>query len=83
MTFNFTPEWIRDNEQVFDHLVSESLKRRRPVSAIAAQMAAISTFNVTNDVPALTLPTLVLHGDNDKVVPLVCGERMAASLRNR
>jgi pimeloyl-ACP methyl ester carboxylesterase len=83
MSSNFTAEWIRDNEQAFNLLVLDAMPRRRPMSAIAAHAAAIAAFNVTETIRALTLPTMVLHGDNDRIISVGCGVRLAAALPNR
>ena len=46
-----------------------------------AQAAAVAGYSVTLDaVRGLTMPALVLHGDEDSVVPMACGEELAGTL---
>jgi pimeloyl-ACP methyl ester carboxylesterase len=44
------------------------------------QGLAIATFFVAERLHEISMPTLVLHGDEDKVVPLAEGEKLAAGI---
>jgi pimeloyl-ACP methyl ester carboxylesterase len=53
------------------------------VPGVVAQAAAIAAYGVTREaVATLTMPALVLHGDEDTVVPFAWGEELAATLPN-
>jgi pimeloyl-ACP methyl ester carboxylesterase len=44
------------------------------------QLVGAATWERLSDLPALDIPTLVLHGEADRVVPLRYGEQLAAVL---
>jgi 3-oxoadipate enol-lactonase len=50
-----------------------------PVAVIMLQMQAIATHDTSARLPALALPTLVIHGDEDQMLPVQNG-RLIASL---
>ena len=83
MSRNLTDRWIADHPAAFDAIVRDSLAARRPASGIAAQMAAIAAYDTSAVTHTLTQPSLVMHGDSDRVIPLECGQRLAAALPNR
>jgi pimeloyl-ACP methyl ester carboxylesterase len=58
------------------------LKQDRFVTrGVVAQAAAMAAYcNTCEAVAALTMPALVLHGDQDSVVPFAWGEELAATL---
>ena len=51
-----------------------------PVSLVAQQNALRAYAGDLDDVRALTMPSLVLHGDEDPVVPVDWGRELAATL---
>ncbi len=54
---------------------------RHSVPGLVAQAAAIAGYSTTREaVASLTMPALVLHGDEDSVVPIAWGEELAATL---
>jgi pimeloyl-ACP methyl ester carboxylesterase len=53
------------------------------VRGVIAQAAAVSAYVVTTDrVATLTMPALVLHGDEDRLVPFAWGVELAKTLPN-
>jgi len=69
VAFNYTPKWIAAHPREFEGLVVRSLRYKRPGSAISRQLGAISHFDVSEQVQSIRVPTLIVHGDNDLVVP--------------
>ena len=56
-------------------------KDKFSVPGVVAQAAAISAYSTTKEaVAALTMPALVLHGDEDSTVPFAWGEELAETL---
>jgi pimeloyl-ACP methyl ester carboxylesterase len=56
-------------------------KDRFSVKGVVAQAEAISNYSVTREaIAGLTLPALVLHGDEDSTVPFKWGEELAEML---
>lgn len=47
-----------------------------------AQAAGVMTFDITDRLSELTMPTLVLHGTDDRVLPIENGELLAERLPN-
>jgi len=57
------------------------LRDRRKRRALVAQQNALRAYAANPaDVAKLTMPSLVLHGTEDAIVPLVWGEELAATL---
>jgi len=51
------------------------------VNGVVAQARAIATYNITREaVAAMTMPALVLHGDEDRAVKFEWGQELAATL---
>ena len=58
-------------------------KDRFSVPGVVAQAAAIANYSATlDDVRKLAMPSLVLHGDEDTVVPFEWGVELANTLPN-
>jgi pimeloyl-ACP methyl ester carboxylesterase len=49
-------------------------------AAMAAQEGAVSVYRAHDRIGGLTLPTLVLHGDADKAVPIEWGRKLADAI---
>jgi 3-oxoadipate enol-lactonase len=69
------------------HLVAEDLamlkKDPSTMRGIAAQQAAMVKYIVSaDDVKRLSMPVLILHGDEDQAVPFAYGEELARVLPN-
>jgi len=78
---NYTPAWIEAQPERFEALLEENLRYRRPARGIMAQMQAIQKFDVENELACIENPTLVLHGDEDQLLPLPNGESLASRIR--
>lgn len=58
-------------------------KDKSSVPGVVAQAVAIAGHTQTREaIAALTLPSLVLHGDEDATVPFIWGEELARTLPN-
>jgi pimeloyl-ACP methyl ester carboxylesterase len=58
-------------------------KDKSNTRGVIAQAVAVSAHNTTREaVAALTMPALVLHGDEDQLVPLAYGVELAEALPN-
>ena len=56
-------------------------KDKFSVSGVVAQAAAVAAYSTTREAVAkLTMPALVLHGDEDRLVPFKWGEELAQTL---
>jgi len=82
MMVNYTPQWVDSHPEFFDALLQENTRYRRSSRGIMAQMQAIMKFDVENLLPQIGCPTLVIHGDEDQLLPLPNGESIAAKIPN-
>lgn len=65
----------------FDRKTSDADAFTKP--GVIAQARAIANYTTTREAVAkLTMPALVLHGDEDKIVPFKWGEELAQQLPN-
>jgi pimeloyl-ACP methyl ester carboxylesterase len=67
------PEVIRD-------IVGTALNAVTPQFVFARQMAAIMASDRYADLPKITAPTVVIHGDADPLVPYANGEMLAGRI---
>jgi len=65
--------------------IDEDLEIRRrtypPTESYLAQMAGIMAFEAYSRLDRLNVPTLVIHGKNDRLVPAANGELIAGRIR--
>jgi 3-oxoadipate enol-lactonase len=77
-----TDEWAASNPDLLEQIVDWRLDSDADEAARNAQATAVATFDVGDRLSDLTLPTLVVHGTADRVLPVENGERLAARLPN-
>ena len=53
-----------------EQVVSRYLAQKKQAEGIAGQLAALSRFDVFERLGSLRVPTLILHGKHDRVVPV-------------
>ncbi|TPX60420.1 hypothetical protein PhCBS80983_g01817 [Powellomyces hirtus] len=77
---NFTTQWCLNNPTAIDFMIAESPKYKKPMRIIAQQMEAIAEFDVVQQLQFINIPTLVVHGTADQVVPVQAGQAVAGAL---
>lgn len=77
-----TEEFAASNDDLLSRIVDWRLDSDADEDARTAQATAVATFDVSDRLADLTLSTLVLHGSDDRVLPIENGERLAARLPN-
>ncbi|HBG32105.1 alpha/beta fold hydrolase [Candidatus Macondimonas diazotrophica] len=82
LAINYTPDWIERNPVHFQSLVDRAGQYRRRARGILGQISAISRFDMADQVRQLTSPSLVIHGDKDRLIPMANGQRLATRLPN-
>jgi 3-oxoadipate enol-lactonase len=75
---NVSPSFAA-NEDAYARFLEIGLRRAVPVEVIMAQMRAIARHDTSARLPEIELPTLVLHGTLDEMLPVQNG-RMIAGL---
>ena len=83
LAFNYSKAWVARNPGTFAALVADSLQHTRKPAGIAAQGMGVGMFNVEAQLPSLSLPVLVVHGDDDAIIPVDCGRDIARLIPGR
>jgi pimeloyl-ACP methyl ester carboxylesterase len=79
-TVLYSDRFLRRHPDFIDEQVRE--RGRRPIAARAfqAQFTASRTHDAWDDLPSIHLPTLVMHGGEDAVMPLANARAMAGRI---
>ena len=73
----FSPEFRRDHPERVSRW-SELVRRDQPqVNAVLGQLVASALFDLRSEVSKIEVPTLVVHGTKDLLVPAECGRWLA------
>jgi pimeloyl-ACP methyl ester carboxylesterase len=75
---NVSPE-LADDDEAYARFQEIGLRRAVPVAVIMEQMRAITEHDTSARLPEIALPTLVMHGTLDQMLPVQNG-RMIAGL---
>jgi 3-oxoadipate enol-lactonase len=65
------------NDEAYARFLGIGLRRAVPVEVIMAQMRAIAEHDTSTRLPQLRLPTLVIHGTLDEMLPVQNGHTIA------
>ncbi|CAG8535278.1 8294_t:CDS:2 [Ambispora leptoticha] len=76
LELNFTKEWIEANPKIFAKIVEDEIEfmNRKSHAVIAKQIQVVEKFDAESKINAILIPTLIIHGDKDKVIPVNHGE---------
>jgi pimeloyl-ACP methyl ester carboxylesterase len=75
-----TDGFWEDNEETIADIVEWRLEMDAGDQAREWQAAGVDAFDVSDRLDELTLPTLVLHGERDRVVPIENGRLLAREI---
>jgi pimeloyl-ACP methyl ester carboxylesterase len=75
-----TDEFRESNPEVIERIVDWRLDSDAPDHAREAQGAAVAAFDVADRLSEVAVPTLVIHGTADRVVPVENGRQLAAGI---
>ena len=70
MSFALSREWIERNRDLLDKIIDMRIREPQPVEAYMNQARAIIGFDASERIHAIKAPTLIIHGDGDRVVPV-------------
>ena len=73
---NVSPRFAAD-EEAYARFLTTGMRYAMPVAVIMEQMGAISGHDTSARLPALGLPTLVVHGTLDQMLPVQNGHMIA------
>ncbi len=75
--FNFAPDFPAQHPEVVEEYVSEGLKNRIPLHGFQGQWMAITGHDTLARLHTIATPTLIHHGDEDRLVPVGNGKLLA------
>ncbi len=81
MPFTMAPGWAEANPERFEDIISARIEQPTPYELLEAHASACFHFYEAGcDVESLRLPALVVHGDQDLIVPVENGRMLAQRL---
>jgi len=83
MPLTFSPGWTEQNPERFEEILAARLEHPTPEETLDAHLRACYGFYGRGcKVERIAVPTLVLHGDADVIVPVENGRMLASRLPN-
>lgn len=82
LALNFGPRFPEEHAAVFEELVAYGLANRMKPAGFQGQVAAVMTHDVTARVNGIRIPTLILTGRLDRLIPAKNAELLAAAIPN-
>ena len=80
----FSPRFFEAGREAVDRMVaafrSEGELRQDTIDVFKAQLDAMDKFDVLEELPRLTQPTLVIGGKMDQMIPFIGSEEIAAAI---
>ncbi|MBI2913732.1 MAG: alpha/beta fold hydrolase [Chloroflexi bacterium] len=77
-----TPEFMEREPEFLEEMLRASLENATPVDVLLRQVAAVQAFDAYERLPGIQAPTLVLHGDADRLVPIENANILAERIPN-
>ena len=82
MPYTFGPGWTERHPQRFEEILAARFERPTSFDAIESHAVACYAFYATGiEAERIAVPTLVVHGDQDLIIPVENGRRLAARIR--
>jgi len=78
--FFTSKQWGREHADIVDQYVAWRVAHPQPAYAYNRQRAAVPPYNAEDRVGQITAPTMVVHGRNDRLVPVRNAELLAAKI---
>ena len=67
---NLPTSWIEQHPDMFTQFLADTMRYNRPHKGLVSQMKALSKFNVASTVSKINIPALIIHGDEDDMIPI-------------
>jgi len=82
LDFNLPKEWdsLPGGARLRSQMLDRFLETSRSEEGLAGQFSALSRFSSLKNLPSIQSPTLVVHGDQDQVVPPANGDSLAGHI---
>ncbi|MEM2213892.1 MAG: alpha/beta hydrolase [Candidatus Nezhaarchaeales archaeon] len=78
----FTEEFINNNPQAFEDMIQRMLKAPITKEAFIQQFYAIMQFDTHDRLPQIKVPTLIVHGKKDILLPVENATILASTIPN-
>ena len=75
-----TPEFIKTGAGFLDDIIAKHLAQPTPLETFGRQLAAAQPFDTYDRLPQIEAPTLVIHGDQDNLIPVGNAEVLASRI---
>ena len=75
-------EWLDENKKLTNQISIWINQNPRPIHAIVNQSHAVNNFNVEDKVSSITVPTLIIQGDSDLLIPPKNAELLHEKINN-
>lgn len=72
-----SPEFATPESMLRDSAMASVLRSFRPVGTMRQTLAVMADSRRADELPSIQCPTLVVHGIDDPLVPIACGEDTA------
>jgi 3-oxoadipate enol-lactonase len=72
----FSQETINRHPEIIEEFVRKNLAQRPPLETFARHSQAMRGFDVCGQLNRITCPTLILHGDKDRLLPVANAEEL-------
>jgi 3-oxoadipate enol-lactonase len=69
LPFLFSQEFLDKNQDRADHFISQAFERITPIHGYQRQGEAFMSFNVWDRLPEIKVPTLLMTGTADRLIP--------------
>ncbi|MGE3621206.1 MAG: alpha/beta fold hydrolase [Acidimicrobiia bacterium] len=73
----FAAEFLAEHPEVLDEVVDRVVARPTPRRAVLEQLRAVSTWTGPDRLSSIAVPTTIVHGDRDRLMPVGNGIRLA------
>ena len=80
LALNFSARFLEEQPDVFEELVEYGLRTRMKTAGYQGQVAAVVGHHAAPRLGALRVPTLILTGDADRLIPAGNAELLAAAI---
>ena len=81
MSFALSREWINSNREILERIIELRLREPQPPEAYMNQARAVLGFDASKRLHELSVPVLVVHGDQDRVVPVGIAYKLHEKIR--
>ena len=77
-----SPEFIKNNPNAIQALAKQMIENPTNPLGVARQAEAIMKHDTFEQLPRIKVPTLIIHGDVDRAIPVENAQIMASRLPN-